>query len=220
MSGPVGAGAGAPATPKPLRTATHEESKELMFDVLGPTPSAPKDGDRILAWIKAHPDIRVDTPVVWNWNGVWQNADSIPVVVILSPDIPPTHPVVAEIVRRMPHDQIKDSYEQTIAKKISQQVGYLKKRTRGRKPYDLVKAKWDMLRGKLLGPITEVRMAESMARQKNLPDEVGTTIASMLSGVTGPVSSQIQTQRVELRKQLGMKPLKTKAGRRTRRRRR
>jgi hypothetical protein len=219
MSGPVGAGAGAPATPKPLRTATHEESKELMFDVLGPTPSAPKDGDRILAWIKAHPDIRVDTPVVWNWNGVWQNADSIPVVVILSPDIPPTHPVVAEIVRRMPHDQIKDSYEQTIAKKISQQVGYLKKRTRGRKPYDLVKAKWDMLRGKLLGPITEVRMAESMARQKNLPDEVGTTIASMLSGVTGPVSSQIQTQRVELRKQLGMKPLKTKAGRRTRRRR-
>lgn len=191
-----------------------------MFDVLGPTPSAPKDGDRILAWIKAHPDIRVDTPVVWNWNGVWQNADSIPVVVILSPDIPPTHPVVAEIVRRMPHDQIKDSYEQTIAKKISQQVGYLKKRTRGRKPYDLVKAKWDMLRGKLLGPITEVRMAESMARQKNLPDEVGTTIASMLSGVTGPVSSQIQTQRVELRKQLGMKPLKTKAGRRTRRRRR
>jgi hypothetical protein len=176
-----------------------------MFDVLGPTPSAPKDGDRILAWIKAHPDIRVDTPVVWNWNGVWQNADSIPVVVILSPDIPPTHPVVAEIVRRMPHDQIKDSYEQTIAKKISQQVGYLKKRTRGRKPYDLVKAKWDMLRGKLLGPITEVRMAESLARQKNLPPDVGDLIASKLSGTTGPVSSQIQTQRETAKKQLGVR---------------
>ena len=215
MSGPVGAGAGAPATPKPLRTATHEESKELMFDVLGPTPSAPKDGDRILAWIKAHPDIRVDTPVVWNWNGVWQNADSIPVVVILSPDIPPTHPVVAEIVRRMPHDQIKDSYEQTIAKKISQQVGYLKKRTRGRKPYDLVKAKWDMLRGKLLGPITEVRMADSVARQKNLPPDVGDLIASQLSGKSGTIREQRDT----LKKSAGIPGgRRRKTRRRTRRR--
>ncbi len=186
-----------------------------MFDVLGPTPSAPKDGDRILAWIKAHPDIRVDTPVVWNWNGVWQNADSIPVVVILSPDIPPTHPVVAEIVRRMPHDQIKDSYEQTIAKKISQQVGYLKKRTRGRKPYDLVKAKWDMLRGKLLGPITEVRMADSLARQKNLPPDVGDLIASQLSGKSGTIREQRDT----LKKSAGIPGgRRRKTRRRTRRR--
>jgi hypothetical protein len=93
----------------------------------------------------------------------------------------------------MPHDQIKDSYEQTIAKKISQQVGYLKKRTRGRKPYDLVKAKWDMLRGKLLGPITEVRMAESLARQKNLPPDVGDLIASQLSGKSGTIREQRDT---------------------------
>ena len=205
MSGPIGAGAGAPA-PTGLREPTAAELTQLE----GLLTVRKQRGDRILAWLKAHPDVRLDFPTDFYEPGKWSWA-STPIGAILRDDIlHATHPVVAEALTRVP-----DFSKQTSETKPYTLEAYMKwykglyRRLYSRLKAPIIDAKYDLLRktiaDRTVKPIGEARMADSLARQKNLPPDVGDLIASKLSGTTGPVSSQIQTQRETAKKQLGVR---------------
>ena len=231
MSGPVGAGAGPPPAPAKLRDATYEESKEirrLSDSTRGVDPVA------MLRWLKAHPDVRSDSPVIAGRFLMeirqWQYDYTIAALILTDPEIPVTHPVVEEVLRRIPDFDRKDLSGFTLPNVLEIKANYFKvnaettKRPRDIASANIVKAKYDLFRERMkerfLKPIGEVRMAESLARQKNLPPDVGDLIASKLSGQTGSTSSQIQTQRETAKKQLtisGGRRRKRKT-RRTRRR--
>jgi hypothetical protein len=174
-------------------------------------------GDRVLAWLKAHPDVRLDFPMNFYEPGKWTWANT-PIGAILRDDIlHATHPVVAEALTRVPDfgKQSNEAIPYTLEEYMKWYRGiYMRLYSRLKTP--LIKAKYDLLRktiaDRTVKPIGEARMADSLARQKNLPPDVGDLIASKLSGQTGPTSSQIQTQRETAKKQLGVR-----GGRRTRR---
>ena len=218
MSGPIGAGAGAPA-PTGLREPTAAELTELE----GLLSLRKQRGDRILAWLKAHPDVRLDLPTNFYEPGKW-SWGSTPIGMILKDDIlHATHPVIAEALTRVP-----DFSKQTSETKPDTLEGYMKwykglyRSLYSRLKAPIIDAKYDLLRktiaDRAVKPIGEARMADSLARQKNLPPDVGDLIASKLSGQTGPTSSQIQSQRETAKKQLGVRGGRRRKTRRTRRR--
>ncbi len=200
MSGPIGAGAGAPA-PTGLREPTIQESYE-MSEILYPASDPSRVNTKaLLVWLKAHPDIRLDAPfgVGTVGEGEWWHT---PIGGLLrSASVDATDPVVAEALTRVPNIAKPMGSKQM---RLAQFVKIYGERSKKKH----LPAKIDMIRKKIeqtVKPIGEVRMAESLARQKNLPPDVGDLIASKLSGTTGPVSSQIQTQRETAKKQLGVR---------------
>jgi hypothetical protein len=167
-------------------------------------------GDRILAWLKAHPDVRLDIPTSFYEPGKWSWANT-PIGAILRDDIlHATHPVVAEALTRVPDfsKQTSETKPDTLEAYMKWYVG-LYRRLYSRLKAPIIDAKYDLLRktiaDRAVKPIGEARMADSLARQKNLPLDVGDLIASKLSGQTGPTSSQIQSQRETAKKQLGVR---------------
>lgn len=195
MSGPIGAGAGAPA-PTGLREPTIQESYE-MSEILYPASDPSRVNTKaLLVWLKAHPDIRLDAPfgVGTVGEGEWWHT---PIGGLLgSASVDATDPVVAEALTRVPNIAKPMGSKQM---RLAQFVKIYGERSKKKH----LPAKIDMIRKKIeqtVKPIGEVRMADSLARQKNLPDEVGELIASKLSGTTGT----IQEQQATLKKSAGM----------------
>ncbi len=219
MSGPIGAGAGAPA-PTGLRKPTPAEEKELV-SLFGP---GRLNRDALLKWFQSHPDVRADVSL----RGDTQKRHQFtPIgIVMLHPSIPPTHPLVEEIFRHIStfdrayedgptlehamktwvdsHKKstkwARERYETGLHHKFENLDNVKKQSELADGDYNRIKAKYDILRTKMVAPLAEVRMADSLARQKNLPDEVGELIASKLSGTTGT----IQGQQATLKKSAGM----------------
>ena len=196
MSGPIGAGAGAPV-PTGLREPTIQESGELT-EIMYPASDLNRVNTKaLLAWLKAHPDIRLDAPfgVGTVGEGEWWHT---PIGgILISASVDATDPVVAEALTRVPN------IAKPMGSKQMRLAQFVKIYGDHRSKKKHLPAKIDMIRKKIeqtVKPIGEVRMAESLARQKNLPDEVGELIASKLSGTTGP----IQEQRATLKKSAGM----------------
>jgi hypothetical protein len=171
---------------------------EILYPASDPSRVNTKD---LLVWLKAHPDIRLDAPfgVGTVGEGEWWHT---PIGGILrSASVDATDPVVAEALTRVPNIAKPMGSKQM---RLAQFVKIYGERSKKKH----LPAKIDMIRKKIeqtVKPIGEVRMAESLARQKNLPPDVGDLIASKLSGTTGPVSSQIQTQRETAKRQLGVR---------------
>ncbi len=214
MSGPIGAGAGAPAT----RIPTEEESRSWrrILDPRNPTST-------VLQWLRDHPDYPVDYLPHFNREYIYT-----PIGVILtSAYIPATDPLVHEVLSRNPDFVKKDSNGETLMQFLDDRIRGLEQFVGSPNEFQntaaavyVRKQKRELLRKKiaeLKSKMAALPMVDSVARQKNLPPDVGDLIASQLSGKTGTLKSQ----RAELQKQVGVIP---KGGRRrkrkTRRRRR
>ena len=206
MSGPIGAGAGAPAT----RIPTEEESRSWLR-IINHRPTSVA-----LQWLRDHPEFPVD--YLPHSGGEYLYT---PIGVILTAtDIPSTDPLVHEVLSRNPDFVKKDSNGQTLMQFLDDRIQALK--PLGRTSYELFyteaavyvrKQKRELLRKKiaeLKSKMAALPMVDSVARQKNLPPDVGDLIASQLSGKTGTLKSQ----RAELQKQVGVAP---KGGRRRKR---
>ena len=227
MSGPIGAGAGPAST---LRPPTPEEERELI-SLFGP---GRLNADTLLRWFQSHPDVRADV----SRNGRHHQYTPIGII-MLHPRIPPTHPLVEEIFRhistfdrayedgptleramntwvdsyRKSAEWARERYETGLRLGFENLDHPRKQSELASASYSAIKAKYDILRTKMVAPLAEVRMADSLARQKNLPSDVGDLIASQLSGKSGT----IQEQRATVKKTLGGRRRKRKT-RRTRRR--
>lgn len=209
MSGPIGAGAGPAVPPKKVfRDPTPAENRELSR-LLDWSTFRPK---RILQWFRQHPTVRGDSFA--NGNTEYINT---PLGRLLSfgDGMTPTHPVIQELMSRDVDFEKKDENGRTLLQFMDYEIegsdmmferGYT-----AREPGDRKRKLRDFIRKRMTAPLAEIRMADSVARQKNLPPDVGDLIASQLSGKSGT----IQEQRATLKKSAGIP-----GGRRRRTRRR
>jgi hypothetical protein len=168
-----------------------------MSEILYPASDPSRVNTKaLLVWLKAHPDIRLDAPfgVGTVGEGEWWHT---PIGGLLrSASVDATDPVVAEALTRVPNIAKPMGSKQM---RLAQFVKIYGERSKKKH----LPAKIDMIRKKIeqtVKPIGEVRMADSLARQKNLPPDVGDLIASKLSGTTGT----IQEQQATLKKSAGM----------------
>ena len=129
MSGPAGAGAGAPNTYRPPTEAEQAEMDKLFIShTLGPDLRA-KDADRMLKWLRSHPDVAVD----------WLAPHSSKKFVFFSrvnhtflgaaflePGIPAEHPLIDEVVCRSTNFTLAEHYGDTILGRLKQKLDFLK----------------------------------------------------------------------------------------------
>jgi hypothetical protein len=128
------------------------------------------------------------------------------------------------VLSRNPDFVKKDSNGQTLMQFLDDRIQALK--PLGRTSYELFyteaalyvrKQKRELLRKKiaeLKSKMAALPMVDSVARQKNLPPDVGDLIASQLSGKTGTIREQRDT----LKKSAGIPGGRRRKTRRTRRR--
>jgi hypothetical protein len=219
----AGAGSGAPALGGPsLRNPTPEEVEELDL-LLDPVEIT---GDSVLAWLKAHPDVRVDyIPPDHDYGNEFHA--SILGALLKSHKVPAEHPVFAEALKRNPDLKGQTDVDgNTQLQKVRGDVEYMKKEairsgsvTEKRRTENLFN-KWKLLINHLKkkGALRDLPMVTQLARQKGLDVGVESNIAEFLSGKKGDT----ETQRESLREEIGMTKKaggrrKTKRGKKTRR---
>jgi hypothetical protein len=208
MSGPIGAGAGAPAA----RAPTEKESRSWRRIIYSRTPTS-----EALQWLRDHPDFPVDYLPHSGGEYLYTPIGTV----LTATHIPATDPVVHEVLSRNPDFVKKDSNGETLMQFLDDRIRGLEQFVGSPNEFQntaaavyVRKQKRELLRKKiaeLKSTMAALPMVDSVARQKNLPPDVGDIIASKLSGKTGTLKSQ----RAELQKQVGVSP---KGGRRKTRR--
>ncbi len=147
MSGPIGAGAGAPpqqiaattSTTKKYRPPNTKELKDIikLFHLhaqgFGDVLSL-KDADRILVWLKERPDLSVDWfyvekrdgPVgLHNPRNEFATAhNSIVAMIFTAESIPVNHPLIEELACRNPDFNIEDEDGESLLKIMKEAIEY------------------------------------------------------------------------------------------------
>jgi hypothetical protein len=219
MSGPVGAGAGAPVpTSSGLRDPTPEEREEMWVKTLpysNPLEYPERTPEATLKWLKEHPDVRVDGPLYPRMRpgqrgdpeAGWDMAQTLAFHILGKRKIDPKSELVQELFRHIPDFKRKDAKGFTLQGNLD-----ISKRRSGVKLIQEEKERRATNPGTLAG-------LEQLARQKNLPPEIQALIGEQATGLGGLPPRQRNTARA----QVGLPPLKPggrRRGRKTRRTRR
>ncbi len=234
MSGPAGAGAGAPNTYRP---PTLQELKEIGKMFREPTA---KDTDRILAWLRAHPDLSVD----WfydtrknkrlRWDDIRGDFETPSASVIglafMTATIPADHALIDELLCRSTRNFTTKGGDGTSI------LGDLKfivdEYSRGgerdpyeedyRKKYALIKnpaAQADRCKRAFMrqGVKDVANLQKTSKARLPLPEGPMSIVTGMLTGKSGDTAAQMATAKKELGKG-GRRKTRRRKTRRTRRR--
>ena len=229
MSGPVGAGAG--PTPKTYRPPTEEELEELRLLMnmgwFEPVEITSKDAHAVLAWLKKHPDVSVNSSFD---DGEGEDTTSILLQVFNSQYVPVNHPIIDEIACRNPDFGTSDDPQSVISRMELTMGFWTRFNVHGtesahasfRAKYELAKnpaAIKERCNRKFMrqGVKDVANLQKSSKAGLPLPEGPMSIVTGLLTGKPGDTATQMATAKKELGKG-GRRKTRRRKTRRTRRR--